>query len=332
MIDLITRLSQPRAKADDINTFAKVLAIFALLMVLAGCIPSQNASPQADKPSGELASVLQNGILVIASDPAYPPQSNFNRAEPRLANTRCNMSQYTTNQWTGFDVDVAIEIARRLGVEPCFVAHPWTQIVAGGWNGLWDINVGSMVITPERMKNLYFTQPYISGEAVIFVHRDNQTYHQPGDLSGKRIGVCTGCAYEAYLHGTLTIPGEKIENVIRNPVVVGYDTDTSALADLALGDGAHLDAVMTDPDTGNQAIRSGLPIKQLADVVYHDYSGVALDKNSNLDPIPLVRKITEIIQAMHRDGTLLKLSQKYYGGDFTSPAARFNFNTLNQYP
>jgi len=315
-----------RARATSLT-----LAILLLLTLLIACLPQPVHQASPALAAGELGAVLKSEVLVIATDTDYPPQSQLMNGEARAANTRCDMTQYTANQFSGFDVAVAVEIARRLGVEPCFVAPTWSQIVAGNWSDRWDLSVGSMVITPERMKNLFFTQPYASGEAVIFVHKDNQTYQSPADLSGKRIGVCTGCAYEAYLQGTLQIPGEKIDFSIHNATIIGYDTDTSALADLAVGDGVRLDAVLTDPDTGKSAIRDGLPIKQLADVVYHDYVAAAVDKKSSNDPIPLVKKVTQIIQEMHQDGTLLKLSQQYYGGDFTTPAAQFDINALEQF-
>jgi polar amino acid transport system substrate-binding protein len=229
-------------------------------------------------------------------------------------------------------VEVAKGIARRLGVEPCFVTPTWGQIISGNWGDLWNINVESMVITPDRMKELYFTQPYIYGEMFLYVHQDNLTIHQPADLSGKKIGVCAGCASEYYLRGTLQIPGEKFENTIKNPIIVGYDTESSALADLALGGGGQLDAVITDPDTGNVAIQQGLPIKQVSGKLYHDYSAVAVDRMSNTDPVPLVKKLTEIIQQMHEDQTLANLSKKYYGSDFTNLAAQFDIKALNQIP
>jgi polar amino acid transport system substrate-binding protein len=309
------------------------LGFFLLLFSLSACAsrPTSTSLPEPT-PSGELASVLKNGILVIATDSAYPPQSQLNIETARAASTRCDQTQYTANQLSGFDIDVAVELASRLGVEPCFVTPTWSQVVAGNWGDRWDVNVGSMVITDERMHNLYFTQPYISGAAVLFVHKNNQTYKTPADLSGKRIGTCTGCAYEDYLRGVLNIPGEKIDYEIKNAQVVGYDTDTSALADLAEGDGVRLDAVLTDPDTGASAIRSGLPIQQLGEALYHDYSAVAVDKRSVGDPLPLVERLSALIQEMHQDGTLLKLSQKYYGGDFTTPAAQFDLQALGQIP
>lgn len=310
-----------------------LLVVIAASFFLASCAPQPLAGlATTATPSGELARILKNGVLVIATDPAYPPQSKLNSDLPRSGSSHCDLTQYTANQLEGFDVDVAVEIARRLGVEPCFVAPTWSQIVAGNWGDRWDVNVGSMVITAERMQKLYFTQPYISGQAVLFVHKSNQIFHTLADLSGKRIGVCTGCAYEAYLNGTLDIPGEKIEFQIKNARTMGYDTDTSALADLATGDGTILDAVMTDPDTGTSAISGGLPIKQLGAAVYHDYSGVAVDKNSLNDPVPLAKRVSNIIQDMHQDGTLLNLSQKVYGGDFTTPAAKFDLQALKQFP
>jgi polar amino acid transport system substrate-binding protein len=303
-----------------------------IVSILTGCAPGVIQSPTAQPERSALDRISKRGTLVIATEKDFPPQSLLVNDEVHQPGSKCDESAYTANQMTGFDVEVAVNIARRLNVEPCFVAPAWSQLIAGGWGDLWDINVGSMVITPERMENLYFTQPYASGEAVVVVHLDNQVYKQPSDLSGKRVGVCAGCAYEDYLRGKLIIPGQKINYVIKNAKVFGYDTDTSALADLAKGDGITLDAVITDPDTVRVAIDGGMPVKILGSPVYHDYVAAAIDKKSSSDPLPLVEKITEIIQEMHKDGTLRKLSEKFYGGDFTSAAEQFSIMDLNQIP
>ncbi|HVN53591.1 MAG TPA: transporter substrate-binding domain-containing protein [Anaerolineaceae bacterium] len=309
-----------------------ILLLF-VAFILAGCAPANMVSVAKSKSSpGLLGSVLEKKVLVIATDASYPPQSELHANLPRAQDTSCDPSTFTANQLSGFDVDVAVEIARRLGVEPCFVTPGWSQIIAGNWDGRWDVSIGSMVITKDRMQTLLFTQPYISGAAVLFVQKDNPQFTRPSDLSGKKIGVCAGCAYESYLKGTLTIPGEKIDFKIKDAIIVGYDTDTSALKALGENTGDHLDAVMTDPDTGRLAIQSGLPLKELPEVVYHDYSGIALDKKSVEDPYPFLEKLNGLVQEMHQDGTLLALSQKYYHGDFTSPAKIFDINSLHQVP
>jgi polar amino acid transport system substrate-binding protein len=305
---------------------AWLIAVSALLTACGGGAPSP--TPVADK----LTEITGRGRLIVATETAYPPQSELIPGAARAGGTRCASAEYTANQLAGFDIDVAMEIARRLGVEACFVAPTWQQLTGGSWGDRWDISVGSMVITPERMEVLYFTQPYATGAAVVFVHEDNRSFTQPSDLSGKRIGVCAGCAYESYLKGSLVIPGQKIDYVVKDATVVGYDTDTSALQDLAGGDGVRLDAAMTDPDTGRSAIQDGLPIKQLGGPVYYDYVASAIDKKSGKDPVPFVRGVTEIIKEMHRDGTLLKLSQRYYGQDTTTAAAQFDIDALHQLP
>ena len=133
---------------------------------------------------------------------------------------------------TGFDVDVAIAVAQKLGVEPCFVTPPWSQLVAGNWGDNWDVHAGSVAITFERMELLYFSQPYYATPTVVLVHRDNISYQKPEDLSGKRIGVCVSCTFEDYLKGTLQLPGEKLEYRIQNADVVLYENEEPVNRDM----------------------------------------------------------------------------------------------------
>jgi polar amino acid transport system substrate-binding protein len=299
--------------------------LLVLSVLLASCQPA--AAPANDK----LGEILARGTLIISTDPAYPPQSELVENAQRPANTKCTADQRTAAELRGFDIDVAVEIAKRLGVEPCFVTPDWTLIVGGNWADRWDISVGSMTITPERMEKLYFTQPYYTTPAAFFVHKDNTTFTQPSDLSGKKIGACTGCTYDFFLAGTLQIPGETMNYVVKDAVFTGYETDLNALQDLALGDGVRLDAVLTAQPTGAGAISDGLPLKQLGDPVFFEYLAAAVDKAAGKDPKPFVEKVTEVIKAMHADGTLLKLSQQYYGMDLTTAAAKFDLSQLKQW-
>jgi polar amino acid transport system substrate-binding protein len=120
--------------------------------------------------------------------------------------------------------------------------------------------------------------------------------------------------------------------VVHNAQFVGYETDINALQDLALGDGVRLDAVLTAQPTGAGAIKNGMPLKQLGDPVYFEYLAGSIDKAATPDPIPFAKKISEVIQGLNTDGTLLQLSQKYYGLDLTTAAATFDLAALNQWP
>jgi polar amino acid transport system substrate-binding protein len=303
------------------------ISILTILgLVLSGCAKSPAAA------TDKLAEILARGTMIVSTDPAYPPQSQLVEGGQRAAQTKCTSDQHTSSELMGFDIDVSVAIAAKLGVEACFVTPDWTLITGGNWANRWDLSIGSMTITPERMTKLYFTQPYYTTPAAFFVYNSNTTYTQPSDLSGKKIGACTGCTYDAYLAGTLQIPGENINFVVKNATFVGYETDINALQDLELGDGVRLDAVLTAQPTGAGAIKDGMHLKQLGDPVYFEYLAGAVDKASTPDPVPFVKKVSEVIQGLNTDGTLLQLSQKYYGLDLTTAAATFDLAALNQWP
>jgi len=201
-----------------------VLALFIVFsLLLAGC----QKSPEAAKD--KLEEILARGTLIVSTDPAYPPQSELAEGGKRAENTKCASDQHTASELSGFDIDVSVAIAKKLGVEACFVTPAWDMIQSGSWSDRWDISVGSMTITPERMKVLYFSQPYYTTPAAFFVHTDNATLTQPADLSGKKVGACAGCTYDFFLAGTLQIPGETMNYVVKDVQFTGYETDLNAL-------------------------------------------------------------------------------------------------------
>jgi polar amino acid transport system substrate-binding protein len=281
-----------------------VLAVLALALAL-----GVSACGGGDDGGDDLlASIEEKGVLTVSTDPAYPPQSSLNE---------------DTNEYEGFDIDVATEIAERLGVDVAWEAPAWETIIAGNWNGRWDVSVGSMTITPERAEVLYFTPPYYFTPAAYAVHEDNTTITDVSDLNGKTIGACGGCTYDLYLQNKLEISqdeegeAELIESQVTDPTIKTYDTDSTAIQDLALGDGRRLDAVVSALPTLEAAIDAGSPIKVVPPDLYYEPLSVAIDRSSQLDPTSLVDRISEIVDEMHEDGTLVELSEKWYGTDLT---------------
>lgn len=106
---------------------------------------------------GHLAAVCEAGVLIVSTDPAYPPQSFLNES---------------TGDYEGFDIDVATEIATRLGVDVEFTDPTFDAVVAGNWGGRWDVSVGSVTVTEERKEVLDFTQPYYFTPAQMAVFDD----------------------------------------------------------------------------------------------------------------------------------------------------------------
>ncbi|MGL6278777.1 MAG: transporter substrate-binding domain-containing protein [Gaiella sp.] len=282
-----------------------MLLTLALALGLAACGGDDGGSNDL------LGTIEDKGTLTVSTDPAYPPQSELNK---------------DTGDYEGFDIDVATEIAKRLGVDIAWEAPAWDTITAGNWNGRWDVSVGSMTITPERAQVLDFTPPYYYTPAAIAVHEDNTTITSATDLSGKKIGVCGACTYDLYLQGNLEIAQDEsgeavaIPSQVENPTIVTSDTDTTSLDALALGDGRRLDAVISAQPTIQAAIDAGKPLKIVGEPLYYEPLSVAIDKSSSLDPASLVAKISEIVDEMHADGTLSELSKKWYGIDLTQKA------------
>jgi ABC-type amino acid transport substrate-binding protein len=107
---------------------------------------------------GHLAAVCEAGVIVVSTDPAYPPQSFLNEE---------------TGEYEGFDIDVAREIGTRLGVDVEFTDPTFDAAVAGNWGGRWDMSVGSVTVTTERMEVLDFTQAYYYTPAQLSVYDDS---------------------------------------------------------------------------------------------------------------------------------------------------------------
>lgn len=277
-------------------------AVLAFLVLALGLALGVSACGGNDESANDLlASIEEKGTITFSTDPAYPPQSELNEK---------------TNEYEGFDIDVATEIAKRMDLDVAWETPAWDTLVAGNWNGRWDVSVGSMTITPERSEVLYFTPPYYYTPAGFAVNTDNTTITSASDLDGKTIGVCGGCTYDSYLQGKLVFD-EPVPSVISNPTIKTYDTDSTAIQDLGLGDGTRLDAVISAVPTLEQAIKDGSKIKIVGDPLYYEPLAVAVDRESRLDPQSLVDKLSEIIQEMHDDGTLSQMSVKWYGKDLT---------------
>lgn len=258
----------------------------------------------ATATDGDLLSrICEKGVIRVSTDPAYPPQSVLNEE---------------TNEFEGFDIDVATAIADRLGVTVEWKTPEWTAITSGGWSDRWDMSVGSMTVTPERAEVLDFTPAYYYTPASVAVHVDNTTVTDIAtDLDGASVGVCGGCTYDSFLQGNLEIPGYTFDFIIDGPQIETYNTDTTAIRDLTLGDGIRLDAVISALPTLEGAIDAGEPIKIVGDPVFFEPLAVAFDRSSALDIASLVAAVGAIVEEMHADGTLTDLSMEWYGEDLT---------------
>jgi polar amino acid transport system substrate-binding protein len=271
---------------------------------------SSGVCATADTSSGDaLAKVCSDGTLRVATDPKYKPQSWYDVKD---------------QTWNGFDVDVANEIAKRLGVGIDIQPQKWGVITAGSWNDRWDVSVGSMTDTIDREKLFYFTPAYYYTPAAMSVYSDNSTITGPADLTGKTVCVGVATTYQDYVNGTLKLGSgaPPFDFQIHGANLQTYDTDTDALDNLALGDGVRCDAAISAQQTIQAFIDDGGAIKIVGEPLYYEPLSIAFDKNDPIDSQSLSDAVSNIVDDMHADGTLSELSKKWYDGvDWTVSSA-----------
>src|SRR5262249_32858235 len=158
-------------------------------------------------------------------------------------------------------------VAKALGVEPCFVTPSWTEVTGGNWGDRWDLAYGSGAVDTDRMDVLYMTQPYYTTPTNFFVPVKSPA-RKPADLSGNRVGACAGCRMEAYLRGTLHLPGTAIGHLVKNPKIVTFETEVPGLASTAKG---KIDGFLCSEPVGLGAIKAGVKLRKLAQPAYYSF-------------------------------------------------------------
>lgn len=244
--------------------------------------------------------VMEAKLLKVATDANWAPQSFMNE----------------NNEMDGFDVDVAKEIGKRLGVPVEFVTPGWDIITAGNWQGRWDMHVGSMTPTAERAKIFAFPAVYYYTPAAVAVHSDSKAA-KLSDLDGKTVGATTSSTFEAYANQDLTLDAAgapAFTYQFKPGEVKSYANSSTAFDDLRLGDGVRLDAVVSSLPSILDAAKAGYPIRQLGEPVFYEPLAVAIEHGDQ----ELNDKIAEAVAAMKADGTLSTLSLKWYGQDYTA--------------
>ena len=255
---------------------------------------------------------------MISTDPNYEPQSFLNTEGKRPSDTKCPSDALTTAEMQGFDVDVAKAIGDGIGVETCFATPDWDVITAGNWADKWDVSVGSMTITTKRQQILDFSVPYYYTPAVIAVRAD-AGIKSLADLDGQALCVGTSTTYEFWLNGDMEGLGLPASSIYAQPpkvTVVPLPTDQECAQAIAAGREDFVGYV-TSQTVVNANIAAGFPVVQLGSPVYSEDLAAAFDKSSTLPTASLITEVNNIITAMHNDGRLSDLSNKWFGEDLT---------------
>lgn len=244
--------------------------------------------------------VKKEGEVVNAVVNDYPPFAYIN----------------DKNELDGFDIDVAKAFAEKLGVKLRLETPGWETIISGRWAGRWDIAITSSTPTEERAKVVNFPVNYYSVPAVLVVNKDEQAIKSAADLTGKRVGVGTGSSYEAYISRTFSIPGQAAITFPFGEVQAVPNDETVNFQNLALGAGVRLDAIVASLGTAQGQIDATGKLKLAGEPLFAEPNAVVTDKGDPEWDAEVKRVITELKD----DGTLEKISQKWFKVDITKYA------------
>ena len=293
----------------------KKLFVLLSLIVIASLALTACGGGNA-KGSDLLSIIKKRGYVVASTDPNYMPQSGMNPAGKRPADSKCPADTFTSAEMQGFDVDVAHEVAKRLGVEICYATPDWDVVTAGSWADKWDMSVGSMTVKPPRPDHLYFSTPYYAPTAVIGVPADS-TLSSIDQLAGQSVCVATSTTYYDWLNNTLDLnPSDIYAKAPAGVKIVELPTDQECPQALAAGRKEFV-AYVTSVTVVNANIAAGLPVKQLGEPVFREKNAIAIDKASSYNTAAFVKAVDDAVKAMHADGTLSALSIQWFGYDLT---------------
>lgn len=260
------------------------------VVLLAACGNNSNtASDSTAGTNGEGSSTAKNsleavkssGKLRIGTEGTYAPFSYHD----------------TAGKLTGFDVEIAEEVAKRLGVKAEFTETQWDGLFAGMDAKRFDVIFNQVSITEDRKVKYDFSEPYIVSKAVLIVRDDNEDIKTFADLKGKKAGQS--------LTSNLTdiARDNGAELVATDGFNQAMDLLTSGRIDATVNDGlSFLDLKKQKPD---------VKIKVVDEIPNGSESAAVFLKGND----ELVKAVSDAIVEMKNDGTYLKISEKYFGTD-----------------
>lgn len=257
--------------------FALCMMLVLAVTALAGCGSNSAQKEEAKK-------------IVVGLDDSFPPMGFKDEK----------------NEIVGFDIDLAKEVAKRLGREVEFKAIDWNSKEAELKSGRVDILWNGLDITDKRKENMLFSEPYMDNRQIVFVAKNGKVaVASEADLAGKTIGTQSGGTTEEYFENKPELKSSMKE-------VKYYPDYINAFMDLENG---RLDAVVGDEIIGRYYISKHPDEIQAIDTVIGTVSqfGIAFRK----DDQKLRDEVQKVFDEMKADGTVAKISEKWFAKDIT---------------
>lgn len=254
-------------------------SLFLFTGILAGCGASSEGTGEGEKNNNSESGGKQ--ALTIGTEGTYKPFSFKNLESGEL---------------TGYDVEVAREVAKRVGMKPEFAPTPWKSMFASLDSKRFDMIANQVTITSERKKKYDFSTPYTYSGGRVIVHQDNHTIKGLEDLKGKVIGTTRGSNYAQIAKDA----GAELK-YYKGINEVLSDLNVKRI-DAALNDRLFILTTMKDMN---------YDVKAVGDTFNQLEMAFAFRKGSD----DLIQKVNQALKEMKEDGTLAKISKEWFGED-----------------
>ncbi len=226
--------------------------------------------------------LINDGQMVVAMSGEFRPFSYFE-----------------DNKLTGFDYDIAVAIAKEMGLDLETKTGAFDTLIQGVQSNRYDVLIASMTPTEDRDKTVDFTDSYYTSGATMFVRNDSDC-EDPTQMDSPDVGVASATTYESYL---------KKQDWVGD--IRTFSSDVTALQDLASG---RLDGAMTDRLVGLYQIdQAGRDLRTCGDPLYTEEPAFAV-KEGNAE---LVKELNDALAAIKEDGTYADISKKWFGQDIS---------------
>ncbi|ABS60905.1 basic amino acid ABC transporter substrate-binding protein [Fervidobacterium nodosum] len=225
-----------------------------------------------------LTQIKQRGKLIVGTEPTFPP---FEFVDEK-------------NQVVGFDIDIAMELAKRLGVKLEIVSLPFDSLIPALQQGKIDLAIAGMTITKERAKVVDFSKPYFEANQAIVVRKDSKFEPKKlEDLVGQKVAVQLGTT------------GDLVVSDITGINVVRFQKFTDAFLELQNG---RVDAVVLDEAPAKAYVKkfSKFSISSIVDT--GETYGIAVKKGNK----ELLNFVNQTLDIMKGSGQYNKLLQKWF--------------------
>jgi polar amino acid transport system substrate-binding protein len=257
-----------------------LIGLLLAVALLAGCgNQSAEESGSTDRCDMQNPPLYSEGVLTVATDkPAYPP---WFKGSPK--------------DYSGYEGDVANEIAKRMDLPIKWVVEPFNKSYAPGAKD-FDFDINQITITPKRQKVVEFSQGYFDNAQGVLVMKDNPAADAKSisDLEDLTIGAQVGTTALDFINETV--------KPVEEPKI--YDTTNDAKSALESG---QIDVFVTDLVTTvflrDFEIDGSTVIGKYP---RNEQFGILLQQNNQL-----VGCVNEALTSMKEDGTLKKLKKKH---------------------